>query len=290
MRNLTYYLLSIAVLLVVILLVTSLVRQGESPEIPPRVEAGFFKELTVEDLQAQTGLPAYWLGETYRDLPIVKVTHRWDPGSPDGLRGPREDVSVIYASCKPGQPPEGGSAEGYCAEGERAAFVDVTSEWLCLKPPSLLAGGARRGPPVQARGALVQKTLSGNTHFHFANSTVIIFASEGENITLEAFEELKGLNPPGKAIAAAASVHLGPPIPEEQCKNFVRPTPQPTTTPEPMATPTIAPTGTSQPQETPIATSTATTQLTKTPTPTTTVTPTISATPEVTVTPTLEGS
>lgn len=283
MRNLAYYLVSAVALLLVVLLVTLLLNKGESPEIAPRVEAGFQKELTVEDLQGQGGLPVYWLGDTYRGLPIVKIQHIWDPGSPDGLFPPEERVTIIYASCKPGRPAGGGSTEGYCAEGERATFVSVTSEWLCLKPPSLLAAGARRGPAVEIRGAQVQKTLSGNTHFHFANSTVIISASEGEEITLEAFEDLKGINSPGKGIAAAARVHLGPPIPEEQCKNFVRPTPQPTNTPQPVVRPTVLSTATSQPQETPTATSTPTTQPTETPTSAMTVVPTTSATPGATV-------
>ena len=65
-------------------------------------------ELSIAGLAQLNGVPAYWLGESYQSLALVDIQHKWDPGSPDGFRTPRESVIVIYSSCKPGLPPSGG--------------------------------------------------------------------------------------------------------------------------------------------------------------------------------------
>ena len=234
MKNLPYYLLSAVAIVLLALLATSLLRVRNSQGILPKAEA-ISEELTVEQLRGQGGLPVYWLGETYRGLPIVNMLHLRDPGSPDGAFPPSEYVSIIYASC--------GAMEGDCPPGESATYVEVRSEWLCLTPPSLLARGVRKGPPIQIRGAQVQETTSGNTHAFFGNSTVIIFASEGEERTLEALDSLEGANPPGRAMAATDKTGL-PPVNEGACRTFVLPTPPPTVTPEPTPIPTPTPTAT----------------------------------------------
>jgi hypothetical protein len=231
MTNFAYYLLSTLSMALVILLVTSFPRLKKSEDIVRGVE-GIAEELTVEQVGQQDGLPVYWLGETYRGLPIVNIKHLRDPGSPDGVRPPSEHVTIIYASC--------GAQVGDCPPGEMASYVSVRSEWLCLKPPSLLARGAREGPTVQIRGAQVQKTTSGSTHAFFANSTVIVYASEGEEVTLEALDSLEGLNPSARAVAATRNVQLGPPV-ETGCTAFVLPTPAPTATAEPALTRTPVP-------------------------------------------------
>jgi hypothetical protein len=233
-RNLPYYAASAVAIALLILLVTSLLGVRRSQEILPKAEA-IADELTVKEMRDQGGLPIYWLGQTYRGLPIVNIQHVRDPGSPDGTFPPEEYVSIIYASC--------GAEEGDCPPGEMARFVEVRSEWLCLKPPSLLARGARKGPPIEIRGAQVQETTSGNTHVFFGNSTVIVFASEGEEITLEALGSLEGVNPPGRAVAGATKTGL-PPVDEGACTMFVLPTPPPTATPEPTSVPTSTPTAT----------------------------------------------
>jgi hypothetical protein len=232
-RNLAYYTLSLLVALLLVLLVTSVVGGRHSAHPSPEAEAGLQEEPTIDELATSTGLPVYWLGETYRGLPIVNIQYVRDPGSPDGVFPPEERVSLIYASCKPGHPEGGGSTEGYCADGEGPTFVDITSEWLCLIPPSLLARGARDGPAIQIRGAQVQKTTSGSTHVFFGDSTVIISASEGDQVTLEALHSLEGLNLPGRAEAAAPGILLPPPADEAGCRTFVLPTPPPTGTVEP---------------------------------------------------------
>jgi len=251
---LPFYVLATLTVVLLVFLATRLVGDGQSPQLLPQAQAGSRGELTIEDIQAQDGLPAYWLGESYEGLSIVNVQHMWDPGSPDGVRRPSEHVTVIYASCKPGHPAGGGPAEGYCAEGEEPTFVSVTSEWLCLKPPSLLVQGARKGSPVEVRGAQAQKTASGNTHFHFGNSTVTIFASEGEEGTMEAFDYLVGINAPALALAPAAGSRLAAPASEEACKGFVLPTPAPApiATAQPTETVTPEPTVNPEPALTPV--------------------------------------
>lgn len=257
MRNLVFYILATLTVLLLIVLATRALGGGRSSRPLPEAEAGSRGELTIEDIRAQDGLPSYWLGETYRGLPVINVQHVWDPGSPDGARRPTERVTVIYASCKPGHPPEGSDTQGVCGEGQSPTFVSVTTEWLCLKPPSLLVQGARKGPLIEVRGAQAQETTSGNTHFHFGNSTVTIFASDGDEVAMEAFDHLVGLNGAGLALAPAAGLRLPPPVSEEACKGFVLPTPAPapvrtaqpteTTTlelaasPEPALTPVLAP-------------------------------------------------
>jgi len=233
-KNLPYYLLSAVAILLLILLITSLLGVRNSREVLPKAEA-IAEEPTVQQMKDQGGFPVYWLGQTYRGLPIVNIEHLRDPGSPDGVFPPEEYVSIIYGSC--------GAEEGDCAPGEKATYVEVRSEWLCLKPPPLLARGARNGPPVQIRGAEVQRTTSGNTHAFFGDSTVIIFASEGDEVTLDALDHLEGVNPPGRAMAAAAKTGL-PPADEGGCRTFVLPTPAPTATPEPAPIPAPTPTGT----------------------------------------------
>jgi hypothetical protein len=249
MRSLPFYILATLTVAIMILLVPRLIGGGQSSQPLPQAEAGLRGELTIEDIRAQDGLPAYWLGETYRGLPVVKVEHVWDPGSPDGIVPPEEHVGIIYASCKPGHPAGGGSAEGYCAEGEDPTYVSVNTEWLCLRPPSLLARGARKGPPVEVRGAQAQRTTSGNTRFHFGNSTVTIFASESEEVAMEAFDHLVGINAPGLKSAPDAGSRLPPPVSEEECSNFVLPTPPPTPTwtARPTETATPEPTASEQP-------------------------------------------
>jgi hypothetical protein len=242
MRNLPFYVLATLTVVLLVFLATRLVGDGQSPQLPPEAQAGSGGDVTIEDIQALDGLPAYWLGDSYEGLPLINVQHMWDPGSPDGVLRPEERVTLIYASCKPGHPAGGGSAEGYCAEGEEPTYVSVTSEWLCLRPPSLLVQGARNGPPVEVRGAQVQKTTSGNTRFYFGNSTVTIFASEGEDVTIEAFDHLVAANPPALASAPEAGSPLASPVSEEACSSFVLPTPVPTLTPllGPTTTPDAA--------------------------------------------------
>ena len=261
MRNLAFYILATITAVVLIFLLTRALGGGQSPQPLPQAEAGSPGELTIEDIREQDGLPAYWLGESYEGLPLINVQYVRDPGSPDGAFPPEERVTVVYASCKPGRPPEGSRVEGVCAEGEEPTFVSVTSEWLCLKPPSLLVRGARKGSLIELRGAQVQKTTSGNTHFHFGNSTVIIFASEGEEVTMEAFDHLVGVNAPGLASVSAVGSRLPPPVSEEACGDFVLPTPAPIRTAQP------AETATPEPAVSPEPATTAPPEATTTPTP-----------------------
>lgn len=255
MRNLAFYIVGTLTVVLLVFLVTRALGGGQSSRPLPEAEAGSRRELTIQDVQVQGGLPAYWLGDSYKGLPLISVQHMWDPGPPNGVIPPSEYVTVVYASCKPGHPPEGSHVEGVCAPQDYPpTYVSVTSEWLCLKPPSLLVQGARKGSMFEARGAQVQKTTSGNTHFHFGSSTVTIFASEGEEVTMDAFDHLVGINAPALASASAAGARLPPPVSEGACKGFVLPTPVSTRMPtaQPADTATPGPAASAEPTLTPV--------------------------------------
>lgn len=235
MRRILYLIGSGAVLAVAAILAFVLIAADRPSGVVPAVEA-MSGDLTREQLQDRPGLPVYWLGPSYKGLSIVKIQYVTDPGSPDFFRHPEQSVTVIYASCVPGPAPTEGPVEAvpvpgglvrHCSPGEYAVNVQVVSEWFCLKPSSLLAQGAREGPPLEIRGAIVQATTSNSIMAHFGRSTVSIFG-ESEEDAIEAFGYLQGVNPPGLAVASEVGGRLEPPIPEDECEGFILPTPEPT--------------------------------------------------------------
>ena len=106
---------------------------------------------------------------------------------------------------------------------------------------------AREGPPLEIRGALVQPVQSpsdepevgaSDTHFYFNESTVVITAAEGYEAAIQAFENLRGANPGGLAVAPIAGVQLRQPASEDSCQNLGLPPIQPLAGPAPAIIPT----------------------------------------------------
>lgn len=185
--------------------------------------------LTLEDLQAFDRFRVFWVGPEWEGRRLAKIQYLRSAGSPDGLVPRSEYILIQYGTCDPGEgPPE---EEGGCVRP-----LNIYSEPLCLNPPSRLAEGARQGPPLEVRGALVQNTTSDNLHVYFGESTVVIIAAEGNETALEAVGNLTGVNRLGQSVAASAGAPLGPPMAEANCENFALP-PIPQATPTPTAEP-----------------------------------------------------
>lgn len=215
------------------------------PQLLPEAVIKGAGRLTMEDLAQFDRFPVFWVGPEYQGQPLTKILYMRSSGSPDGLIPPEEYVRIQYGTCDPGNgPPE----ESGCVRP-----LTIYSEPLCYNPPGRLAQGARQGPATEIRGgAQVQlvnsppdqpKLDTGDFHFYFNESTVIISAAQGSEAALQAFGNLRGVNPPGLAVAASAGARLGAPISEEGCMGFDLPPIQTLATPVATveSTPTASP-------------------------------------------------
>lgn len=188
----------------------------------PKATARHEQRLTVQQLRDFPDFPAFWLGEEFQGLSLTNIQYRRDPGPPDETRPPVEFIAIVYGDCDP----EPGSG---CP-----APLDIITDRPCTNKPSLLAEGARQGPPFEIRGAQAQWGLPGNLFLYTGESTVQIISTVGDEVALEAADALAGVNALGLAHAPSRSAPLPPPVPEDDCEGFVLP--------DPMAIPTAAPT------------------------------------------------
>jgi hypothetical protein len=133
---------------------------------------------TLDELRNSTGAPIYWLGDSYRGLPLVHVAHF----------GARSDF--IYGDCTPGPP---GSDEPSCVPP-----IDVQQWRLRDRHPSLFVGPSCRRLTV--RGVPVGDFRRAGAEFELytGSSTVVIFTDDRRSARRIA-QALQPINAPGNA-------------------------------------------------------------------------------------------
>ena len=133
---------------------------------------------TIEDAREFKGFSLYWLGESFRGLPLTAIV-RYRYGAEDS-------VAFIYGTCTP-------SSDGGCAPP-----VQIVLQPYCMRPPERLSERVKSGPPVTIRGVSAQPLDQYQIRTWIGDVTMDLFAEE----PLEAAEHLRG-------------VELGGPLPGE---------------------------------------------------------------------------
>lgn len=120
--------------------------------------------VTVEDVKAVNAYPIFWLGESYKGLPLVSVHHNSTPpvvGAKDVILNPQVDsVTFVYGSCEP---------RGNCAPP-----VQITSTHACLVPP-IADDALKSDASTLSRGAVVLELADGQVRFVTREAHVSVF-------------------------------------------------------------------------------------------------------------------
>lgn len=138
----------------------------------------------------------FWVGAEFEGLSVTSVHHE-RYSSPSGFLPQTDSVDIVYGDCTPsGTPPT-------CVPP-----VQIQSTPYCLLPPTVAAEGVLEGDPFDVRGASAQRVGAGHTLvLHTGESTVIIIATEGSEMTLEVANRLWAMNGLGPSSPSEA---LGP--------------------------------------------------------------------------------
>ena len=172
--------------LVLFLLAVTVVLAGCTERADPQV---------VAELRADQGSAIYWLGDSYRGLPLVHVENF----------GTRTDF--IYGDCTPGPP---GSDEPSCVPP-----IDIQQWRLRDRHPSLFVGPSCRRLTVRGVPAGNFHRAGGEFELYTGSSTVVIF-TDGRRSIRQIAQALVPINarggpgdplpPPPASVADALSV------------------------------------------------------------------------------------
>lgn len=171
-------------------------RLGAPGSAPPALSAAASRDL--ERARAFDEFPLYWLGESFQGLPLTAVVWIEDPGAFPGKPWERPPAKVWifdYGDCT--IPP-----------GRESCPIPLTIQIrpYCEVPPEIIADRVKTGPPLEVRGALVQRT--GHSLRLWTSNVSIGIDAIDLNLLMEAAENLVRLN--GGA-PSSPDEPLGPP-------------------------------------------------------------------------------
>ena len=153
--------------------------------------------LSLEEAKEFNDFPVYWLGESFQDLPLKRISrYVWSDPSRDKARGgvdlSQDFVQLIYGKCTI---PEGADA---CPVPLQ---VDITP--YCKVPPELIADRVRNGDFFEFRGAKALWILGESKLVLWTgNVNVSISSPRGKDVVQAAAEQLVRLNGNGTESAS----------------------------------------------------------------------------------------
>ncbi len=136
----------------VVLFSWGLMRTNGDPSAALSSETPTSGSLSVEEARQFQDFPAYWIGESFQDLPLEHIArYVWiDPNRYGGLDASQDNLSLVYGSCRV---PAG-------VEGCAVPLV-VESRPYCKVPPNIIADRVKDGDFFEFRGATALWTLGG---------------------------------------------------------------------------------------------------------------------------------
>jgi hypothetical protein len=164
---------------------------GCSTESTPPSGTPSSGSLSVEEAKGFKDFPVYWLGETFQDLPLERISrYVWSDPVGDQARGgldtSQDFVGLNYGKCTI----PAGQDEGGCPV---PLYVRITP--YCKVPPDLIADRVRNGDFFEFRGAKGLWILGESQLVLWTGEVNVSISSPmGKDVVESAAEQLVSLN------------------------------------------------------------------------------------------------